>query len=208
MDPTSPLTGLVTTVKDNEALYPKRDVIKAKAARQLQRRLANPRDAKLKRPLSQGQITHSDVLPADVTRATEIYDPSLEALKGRTTTRKVLPFPRLDILTRATTEQSMYVDLFYTRATTEQSMYINLLYACKDLFYASTKVLSLGHTMVTALDKADTISLRRVLRVHLGTYGQRRIAIATLYSDNERGITAMASDFAGAIQPRDACPRY
>ena len=42
MDPTSPLTGLITTVKDNEALYPKRDVIKAKAARQLQRRLANP----------------------------------------------------------------------------------------------------------------------------------------------------------------------
>ena len=52
--------------------------------------------------------------------------------------------------------------------------------------------------MVTALDKTDINSLRRALRVHLGTYSQRRITISSLYSDNERGITAMASDFAGA----------
>ena len=52
--------------------------------------------------------------------------------------------------------------------------------------------------MVTALDKADTTSLRRTLRVHLGTYGQRRITITAIYSDNEKGITAMAQDFAGA----------
>ena len=83
MDQTSPLTGLVTTVKDNEALYPQRDVIKAKAVRQLQRRLANSPDAKLKRALSQRQITHSDVLPVDVTRATEICGPSLEALNAK-----------------------------------------------------------------------------------------------------------------------------
>ena len=45
MDSTDQRTVLVTTVKDNEALYPKRDVIKAKAARQLQQRLANPPEA-------------------------------------------------------------------------------------------------------------------------------------------------------------------
>ena len=112
MDPTDQRTGLVTTVKDNEALYPKRDVIKAKAARQLQQHLANPPDAKLKRALSQGQITHTDVLLADVTRATDIYGPSLEAFRGRATTRKAIPFPRMVISTRVTDEQHMYVDLF------------------------------------------------------------------------------------------------
>ena len=174
--------ALLPVSKYDEAVYPKRDVIKARAARQLQRRFANPLDAKLKRALSQGQITHSDVFPANATRATEIYGPGLEALKGRTTCRKALPFPRLDISARATIEQSVYVDLFYD---------------CKEAFLI-TKVLPLGRTMVTALDKADTISLRRVLWVHLVTYGQRRITNTTLYSNNDRGITAMASDFAGA----------
>ena len=164
MDPTDQRTVLVTTVKDNEALYPKRDVIKEKAVRQLQQRLANLPDAKLKRALSQGQITHTDILPADVTRATEIYGPSLEALKGRTTTRKAIPFPHTDISTRVTDEQHMYVDLFY---------------ACKEAFLI-TKVLPLGHTMITALDKTDPTSLRRALRVHLGTYGQRRITITSV----------------------------
>ena len=191
MDPTDQRTGLVTTVKDNEALYPKRDVIKAKAARQLQQRLANPPDAKLKRALPSSSVPHTDILPADVTRATDIYGPSLEALKGRTTTRKAIPFPHTDISTRVTDEQNMFVDLFY---------------ACKEAFLI-TKVLPLGHTMVTALDKTDTTSLRRALRVHLGTYGQRRIAKTSLYSDNERGITAMASDFAGAgITPHQSGP--
>ena len=133
MDPTDQRTGLVTTVKDNEALYPKRDVIKAKAARQLQQHLANPPDAKLKRALSQCQITHTDVLLADVTRATDIYGPSLKALRGRTTTRKAIPFPRMVISTRVTDEQHMYVDLFY---------------ACKEAFLI-TKVLPLGHTKGT-----------------------------------------------------------
>ena len=71
-------------------------------------------------------------------------------------------------------------------------MYVDLFYACKEAFLI-TKVLPLGHTMITALDKTDTTSLRRALRVHLGTYGQRRTTITSLYSDNERGITAMAS---------------
>lgn len=176
------LSGHIATVAENEARHSKRDVTKAKLARQLQRRLGNPPDAKLKRALSLGQITHSDILPIDITRATEIYGPNLESLKGRTTYKKATPFPAPVTPTRVTDEQRMYVDLFY---------------ACKEAFLI-TKVLPLGHTMVTALDKADTSSLRRVLRTHLGTYGQRHIRITAIYSDNERGITAMALDFAGA----------
>ena len=96
------LIGHVATVSDNEALHSKRDVIKARNARQFQRRLGNPPDAKLKRVLSHGQITQCDILPADIPRATEIYGPNLEALKGRTTTRKAFPFPNLDLSTRVT----------------------------------------------------------------------------------------------------------
>ena len=76
-------------------------------------------------------------------------------------------------------------------------MYVDLFYACKEAFLI-TKIVPLGHTMVTALDKADTTSLCRTLRIHLGTYGQQRITITAIYSNNEKGITAMAQDYAGA----------
>ena len=67
------LIGHVATVSDNEVLHSKRDVIKARNARQLQRRRGNPPDAKLKRALSHGKITHYDIHLTDITRATEIY---------------------------------------------------------------------------------------------------------------------------------------
>ena len=46
--------------------------------------------------------------------------------------------------------------------------------------------------------KADLVTLRRTLHIHLGVYGQRRIRVAHIYSDNKRGIIAMTNDFAGA----------
>ena len=57
----------------------------------------------------------------------------------------------------------------FSRVTDEQHMFVDLFYACEEAFLI-TKVLPLGHTMVTALDKTDTTSLKRV---HLGTYGKR-----------------------------------
>ena len=104
-------TCLVTTVTENESQYSKREVSQARDARQLQRRLANPPDAKLIKALSTGTIQNTGVTPADVTRATEICGTSIEALKGRTTAARALPFPR-ETSTRSTAEQMMYVDIF------------------------------------------------------------------------------------------------
>ena len=61
-----------------------------------------------------------------------------------------------------------------------------------------TIVHPIGHIICSYLDKTDTPTLRRVLRTHLGTYGQRRISIRHIYSDNEKGILCMGQDFAGA----------
>ena len=50
----------------------------------------------------------------------------------------------------------------------------------------------------TYVERTDTVTLRRTLRSHLGTSGQRRIPIRHIYSDNEKGILCMRQDFAGA----------
>ena len=174
-------TCLVATVAENEAQYSKREVSQARDARQLQRRLANPPDAKLIKALSTGTIQNTRVTPADVTRATEIYGTSIEALKGRTTATRALPFPR-ETSTRTTAEQSMYADIFFAAGNA----------------FEITITHPIGHIICSYIDKTDTPTLRRALRTHLGTYGQRRIVIRHIYSDNEKGILCMGQDFAGA----------
>lgn len=174
-------TCLVTTVAENEAKYSRREVNQARDARQLQRRLANPPDAKLIKALTTGTIQNTTVTPADVTRATDIYGPSIEALKGRTTTARALPFPQ-ETPTRITAEQKMYADIFFAAGNA----------------FEITIVHPIGHIICSYVDRTDTPTLRRALRTHLGTYGQRRIIIRHVYSDNEKGILCMGQDFAGA----------
>ena len=177
----TPQQCLVTTVTDNESKYSKREVAQAREARQLQKRMANPPDAKLIKALNTGTIQNTTVTPTDVARATDIYGPSIEALKGRTTTRPALPFPPEGPL-RATSEQRMYADIFFANA----------------LAFEVTITHPIGHTICSYIERTDTITLRRTLRTHLGTYGQRRIPIRHIYSDNEKGILCMSQDFAGA----------
>ena len=81
--------------------------------------------------------------------------------------------------------------------TAEQKMYADIFFAASCAFEI-TIVHPIGHIICSYLDKTDTPTLRRVLRTHLGTYGQRRISIRHIYSDNEKGILCMGQDFAGA----------
>jgi hypothetical protein len=73
-------------VSDNEAQHSKRDVIKAREARNFQQRLANPPDHRLATALSHGCIIAPHILPADVSCSDTIYGPNPRALQGRTTT--------------------------------------------------------------------------------------------------------------------------
>ena len=76
-------------------------------------------------------------------------------------------------------------------------MYLDLFRA-SDLDFLITYVMPLGHLLVSSVTKTDLPTLRKTLRQHLGTYGQRQIRVDHIYSDNEKGITAMSADFAGA----------
>ena len=175
-------TVAVTTIAENESRFTRREVLQARAARDLSRRMGHPPDSKLIRAIQLGTLHGCLVSPADINRATTIYGPSVAALRGRTTTQRPHPFPTQVPRDRAVAPQSMFVDLFKANS----------------IDFLITYVRPLNHLLVTAASKTDLPTLRRILRTHLGTYGQRRITVEHIYSDNEKGITAMAPDFAGA----------
>ena len=172
----------IATVKDNKARYTNAENNRADAARDFRTCLAYPPDNKLIRALSFGNIKDPPVSPADVRRATAIFGPSIEALKGRTTKAKAQPFPLQEPNDRVTAPQDLYADIFYAGQTP----------------FLITVIKPLGHIKVSHIEKPDTPTLRKTLRIHLGTYGQRRITVHNIYSDNEKGILAMASDFSAA----------
>ena len=175
-------TLAISTVNNNESKFTKREVLQTQAARALQKRMGYPPDVKLIRALQLGTIQNSNVLPADINRAMQIYGPSIPALRGRTTTQKSLPFPPESTRERALDAQSMYIDHFRAQG--------------RDFFLTYTK--PINHLVVSPVPKANLLTLRRTLRIHLGVYGQRKIRVAHIYSDNGKGIVEMTNDFAGA----------
>ena len=172
---------LLSTVANNESKYTKREVTRAREARAMQQRLANPPDNKLSLALANGNIVTGAVLPADIARAHQIYGPNPNALQGRTTTRRPSPFPEPTI-PRLADPQAMYADVFT---------------AC-GMQFLLTITKPIDHLLATLIDNRDTASLRKALRIHIGFYGHRNITITNLYTDNEKGLSNLTSDLSAA----------
>jgi hypothetical protein len=169
--------ALITTVNDNESRFTKREVARAKSARSFQQLLANPPDLKLAQAISNGNIIAPDISAADIARATEIYGHNPHALQGRTTSQRPAAFLPLSP-SRAVEPQEMFVDIF----------------TANGMNFLITITKPLEHILTSYIDSKDTASLRKTLRHHMSFYGQRRITVTHLYSDNERGIGSLSSD--------------
>ena len=139
-----PSNVFVSTVSDLESKYTKREVQEAQAARDLQRRLAAPPDTKLMKALSDGTIQGTTVTAEHVRRATSIYGPTLESIKGRTTRKKGIPIPVTD----------------HHRVTDTQTMYIDVFFACT-LPFLITKVQPLAHIMTSLLSERSATAIRK-----------------------------------------------
>ena len=136
---------------------------------------------KLIKALSDGTIQGTTVTAEHVRWATSIYGPSLESIKGRTTSKKGTPIPITN----------------HHRVTDSQTMYIDIFFDCT-LPYLITKVQPLDHIMTSLLPERSTTAIRKAFIRHIRFYGRRGIRISALLSDNEQVITSLGLQFEGA----------
>ena len=81
------------TVESRKSEYTRRQVDEADRARYLIRRLAYPSQSELKWLISNNFFRHNDLLVDDFRRATTIYGPMVEVLKGKGTRTKPQHIP-------------------------------------------------------------------------------------------------------------------
>ena len=166
------------TTAGNEANFTKREVKRSVIARQLQASLGFPPDQKLISALRAGSFLNCDVLPEDITRASEIWGNNVASLKGRTTRERPMPPPQIPANRRSYDEQHMHCDIMYIN---RQGYLVSITHP-------------LGIVLVALVDNVSTPVLRQSIRKMFGTIGSRRITIVRFTSDNERGIASLVSD--------------
>ena len=115
------------------------------------------------RALNVGTIQNTTVTAEHVRRATSIYEPAVESIKGRTRRQKGIP-----ILTN-----------IHHRVTDMQTMYIDIVFACT-LPYLITKVQPLDNIMTSLLPERSANAIRKAFLRHVGFYSQRGICISAL----------------------------
>ena len=101
----------VQTVADNERLFTRREVHKARGAIELKRKLGFPSDRDLAELASTGK--NLDVTPQDVARAHRIYGLNPHVLRGKTKTPRSTPIKIEHIPRSLQAEQVLHVDLFF-----------------------------------------------------------------------------------------------
>ena len=162
----------VTTVEDTMKMFTKREVAKARLARDFQTRLGHCSPKDLKLLLSRGDITGMDFVAADVERAQQIWGPSQYQLKGKSVARTTpitqvehVPRPILKLL-------KLFVDLFYVDGL---------------IFFFSISF-PLGLRMVVRLLSKSASDVTKALLSHISAYKSQHFVVGGLTTDGEGAI--------------------
>ena len=155
------------TTQARAAIYPKRTITKAIAARQLQARLGYPPS----RDLAHMTIHGSDITPKDLAVADHVFGPPIPALKGRTTKHKSAPLvPPEPVLIEAC--QTLEVDV----------MFVN------GMPFLVAILVPLGYSFISHIPNRTDKEIHQSLFKIITVVQSRKITITFVMTDNEGAI--------------------
>ena len=166
----------VRTVDDQLAKYTNREISKAEAARELQRKFYFLGDSTLEDLLRRGKIRNTTVTALDVRRARDIWGPSLGVLKGKSTSLKGKPITAIGekLQTLQQKKQELHVDI----------MFIN------GQAYLISVLMPVEHVQVTKLNGKDNFTIWRALERHRKFPEKFGLETAIIRVDGESAISS------------------
>ena len=168
---------MVTTVQDRMNKYSVREISRAEAARDLQRKFYFLGDGTLEKLLRKGKIKNTKITALDVARARDIWGPALGLLKGTSTSRKIPHIPLGEKLrTLQPKHQTIHTDI----------MYVN------GIAYLLSVYDPLEYVKVTRLKAKDEWTLWRALEEHINYPNRFGLEVVKVRVDGE---SALASEF-------------
>ena len=180
------------TVAENAKKYPERQIKAAKSARDLLQRAGFPSAGKLKELIASGNVINEATSIQDVDRSTDIFGPSVAALKGkmRKSQPTTIPLERPRSIVRGALV--MHVDIVFMRA-------VPYLFAVTTpLGYLTVEVLTAQATPVALEDMEkfarSTQSVKKALFAMFNEYRARNYSIESLLTDNEGGMLKLADE--------------
>ena len=176
---------LYITLREAESNYTKREVVKMREAREIQRRLGFPAASGMVQLLRSGAINNFPITPHDVVRAESAYGPSIPYLKGKTTTENLVVTPSAPLPRTISSAIHLHMDLMFVDGLS---------------FLISVGV-PIGLTIVTALGRGKGAksegSIVNAVKEQLGMYYRRHFHILNVASDSEINIGAALAKVRG-----------
>ena len=166
----------VQTAADNERLFTRREVHKARGAIELKRKLGFPSDRDLAELASTGK--NLDITPQDVARAHRIYGPNPHVLRGKTKTPRSPPIKIEHIPRSLQAEQVLHVDLFFIDKMT--------------FFLAVAD--PLGLALVTHIPSKSIPAVRKALLDTLRQLRKAGFTVGAILTDREGAVLALREE--------------
>jgi hypothetical protein len=162
-----------TTVEENIIKYTKREINRAKEARNLQDKMALA-ESTYKKMITAGTIHGADVTIKDIENARNIFGESTSSLKGRMTNKKIKEIPITKIPTYIDKNTILYIDIMFVNG------YPYLISVSNNC----------GLIILTVLVNRSTEHIGAGIKEHVSTYKGKRFEVIEIHSDDEGGVKA------------------
>ena len=169
----------MTTVEDNMRKYTKREVEKAREARDLQEKMNFP-GPNVMIEMVKRHMDNPPVTTQDIARADDIWGPNVAALKGKTTQRKSGYPPEEEFLPRRLNP-------------VPQDLLADLMYVDSDA-YLITRTKQLRLRMIESLASRSSDEITKALKNIVKLYAGAGYKLVDLYSDKEGGVAKAFSN--------------
>jgi hypothetical protein len=172
------------TSNENEKQYSKRDVDKAREAREIERRLGYPSVARIIDAINSGAIIEVPVVSQDFARNHRIWGPAVAAIQGKTHNQKT-SIEKINMVPRVVTDIHMHCDIMFVTG---------------NAFLISVGV-PIGLTITTHLgtmkDKARSVQLvRKAELFQVNLYKAAQFNVRIMSTDNEAAFISSQEELA------------